>query len=372
LFTYKPFTGGTIASEKSDKIITNFEHGIFKLHAVKSHINRSNEMLIRDSVNDLSLISAEGKILWKLSIGDKIVSDVTQIDFFNNGKLQYFFATTNAIHIIDRLGNYVDPYPVYIQKSDIEFVSVIDYDNSKKYRFMVAEKNGKLWIYDKEGNSLEGWQPKNIGGSLAMAPHHHRIKGKDYVIAIRKDGLVFLMNRRGENLKKFPLKSEAIPLGNYFLELGNTLADTYFVIISRDGFRVRFNPEGKIQSRETLPKTSIHSTFSLISEKSNKSYLILQQDGNQLMLSDESGKKIISNIGIAVQPSDVKYFDFGNGKTFIILTDKLQGLSYVYDGQGNLLTTPPLKSAAVEIRPLSPDQFQIYFVQDKSLVIQKL
>ena len=45
----------------------------------------------------------DGKVLWKIPVGDQITSDILQVDFFNNNKLQYIFTTRNAIHIIDRL-----------------------------------------------------------------------------------------------------------------------------------------------------------------------------------------------------------------------------------------------------------------------------
>jgi hypothetical protein len=144
------------------------------------------------------------------------------------------------------------------------------------------------------------------------------------------------------------------------------------VLVSRDGFKIRFTIEGKLQGRETLLKTSVTSNFSLISEKGNKSYLILQQDGKQLTITDELGKKVISNNISGLSPSDIKYFDFGGGNTFIALTDRTQGLSYIYDSRGNLLTTPPLESTAIEIRPLNSEQFKVFFIHGKSLVIQPL
>jgi hypothetical protein len=154
--------------------------------------------------------------------------------------------------------------------------------------------------------------------------------------------------------------------------MGSTIADTYFVLVSRDGFKIKFTIEGKLAGKETLQKTSVTSNFSLISEKSNKSYLLLQQDNKQLNLSDESGKRIISNTISGLQPSDVEYFDFGSGNVFVVLKDQTQGLSYVYDGQGNLLTDPPIETTVVEIRPANTDQFRMFFIHGRSLVIQPL
>jgi hypothetical protein len=359
-------------NKRDDKFVTSFSSGISRLHAVKSHVNRSDEMLIQDSLNDLSLVTNEGKVLWKLPIGDRIVSEVHQIDFFSNGKLQYFFTTRDAIHIIDRLGNYVEPYPRQLPFSDIEYASIIDWDHSKKYRFLITDSKGKLWMYDKEGNNLEGWNPKDIGESLSLAPEHHRIKGKDYVLAIRDDGRVYLMNRRGEDVKHFPLNLEAKVAGDYFLDLGAGISDTYFVVVSRDGYRIKFNPEGKIQSRETLVKTSFNTQFKLISEKANKSYLIVQQDSKQFTVQDEALRKIISNEFTGSNPVKINYYDFGSGRVYISVTDLSQELTYIYDEQGTLLTTPPLESSMIEIRPLDSERALIFFSQGNAVTVQPL
>jgi hypothetical protein len=352
--------------------VVYFNQPIQKLHAVKSHVSQANEILIQDSLNDLSLISMEGRVLWKMPIGDRITSDLQQVDFYNNDKLQYIFATHDAIHIIDRLGNYVPPYPLHLPGKDIKQLSVIDYDRSKKYRFLISDETGKIWMYDKSGNNLEGWSPRDVGGPLMAPPMHHRIRGKDFIIAIRKDGKAHLFTRRGEMVKGFPLDLQGTPLGDYFLEMGPDIARSFFVVVTRDGYRVRFNPQGKIQYRETLLRNSVGSQFGLIAEKANKTYLILQHDTRQLTISDATGKKILSNNYINLKDWDIKYYHYGGGKSFISLTDKTQELSYVFDGNGNMLTAPPVESTAIELRMANSDQSYVFFIHDKSLTIQPL
>ena len=352
--------------------VVHFSQAIHKLHAVKSHVNQANEILIQDSLNDLSLVGMDGKVLWKVPIGDRITSDIQQVDFFSNGKLQYIFATRDVLHIIDRLGNYVAPYPLVLKGKDIKYLSIVDYDRSKRYRFLLAETNGKLWMYDKSGKNLEGWTPRDVGEDLVAPPKHHRIKGKDFIIAIRKDGLVHMYNRRGEMARNFPLDVQGTPMGDYFLEMGNSISSTFFVVITRDGYRVKFNPEGKIHSRETLLRAYVGSQFGLIAEKSGKSYLIMQHDRRQLTLSDAAGKRILVNDFINLNEGGINYYEYGGGKSFISLTDPVQELSYVFDGNGILLTDPPVESTAIELRMANSDQSYVFFIHGKSLAIQPL
>ena len=209
------------------------------------------------------------------------------MDYFNNGKFNISLQPLGYLHVVDRLGKYVNPFPVKITEQDIEFVSLVDYDHSKKYRFFVAGKSGKIWMYDKDGTNLEGWQPKDIGKVCLRRRRHYRIRGKDYIIAIRDDGNVYLMNRRGELLKNFPLNLNARPSGDYYLETGSSSENTAFVLVSRDGFRIKFNLDGKVLTREALVKNTVDAHFSLVPEKDFKSYMILRQEAKQLALFDE-------------------------------------------------------------------------------------
>lgn len=369
--------GQTAMEEKqsggaNQKLITNFTNNIGKMFVVRNHADKQDEVLVQDSSYTVHLISSSGKVLWKTQLDGMIRGEIEQIDYFNNGKLQYFFATGNSLHIIDRLGNYVKPFPMTILAKDIEHVSVVDYDHSKKYRFLVAGKTGKLWMYDKEGNNLDGWKPKNVEDGLAMPARHHRIRGKDYIVAVRKDGKVYILNRRGETLKNFPLNLEARPQGDYFIESGKDLATTYFIVISRDGYRIKFNLEGKIQSRETLVKNSVDARFALIRERNGKSYLMLRQESKQTVLLDEDGKELVKNDYVAMDPLDVDYTDFGAGKIYSTITDTHQGLSFVYDKQGNILTTPPIESYSTSVRPAENEKLILYSAYGKALTIQPL
>lgn len=337
---------------------------------LKSHVNKNDEILVQDSLYNLYHFSGEGKVLWQKALDGPIIGDIRQVDFFKNGKLQHFFATPKKLHVIDRLGNYVAPFPAEIKSKDLEFVSVVDYDNSKSYRFLLSDKSGKLWMYDKEMQNLDGWRPFQTDGSLFARARHHRIRGKDYMLAIRKDGRAFLMTRRGELIKGFPLDLDARPAGDYFLEVGNSLATTSFVCISRDGFRIKFNLEGKLLSREALVKPSFETQFSLVAEQQGKSYLIKRQDTKRITLLSDEGAELINNNFVGKSPVSIKYYDFGAGKVYITITDLSQDISFIYDGKGKLLNPTPIEGQAIQLRPGTSEFPKTYVVDGNTLIIQ--
>jgi hypothetical protein len=358
--------------ETSDKYITNFNSGIARFTVAQSHVDNSMEALVQDSLKNLSLVSDEGKILWQLPIPEFISGEVHQIDYFNNGKLQYFFATPGALHVVDRLGNYVKPFPVEIKEKNIDHVSIVDYDHSKKYRFLVASTEGRLWMYDKEGRNLEGWQPRAVDEQLIAPVNHHRILGRDYLIAIRKDGLVYLMNRRGELIRNFPLDLNAKLDGDYFLEIGRKSSDTYFTVVSTNGIKYRFNLQGKSENRDVYVKNSSQAKFSLVAEKKFKSYVVLRREEKQFTIFDENSNELINSDFIGNNPVDVNFYSFGNGKDFIVVTDLSQELSFVYDRKGKLVTPIPVDSYSLKVFPTEGDKLKFYSVDDRNVTIGEL
>lgn len=329
------------------KTVTHFEAPLEgRVFMVRNFLDKDYDFLVQDSLHSLYLVSAEGEIRWHIPLEGQIRGDVGQVDYFKNGKLQYFFSTRQQLHIVDRLGRYVLPYPVTLHNADIQFSSVVDYDKSKRYRFLLADEDGQLWLLDKEGNLLEGWSPRKTGGPLFAAPQHHRIGAKDYMVAIRRDGYALVLNRRGELLKNFPLNLDARPAGDYALEAAKSVTASRIVIISREGFKIRFGFDGKIQSREPLIKTSIDAKFFLAPGTSTGAYSVLRQEPKELMVYDEQGKQWISNRFVGLSPVDATLYDLSAGRTLMSITDLQQGLIYLYDGKGTLLTPVPLNGTS--------------------------
>lgn len=358
----------------ANSTLTFLNNGILsRPHIGWNHTDKNYEVLLQDSSHQVYLVAADGKVLWSVMVSGPITGEVSQIDYFANGKLQYLFATLGELHVIDRLGNYVDPYPVSISAREIEYVNVVDYDHSRNYRFLIGERSGKIWMYDKNGLALEGWNPQSaVDGSLFTYARHHRVRGKDYIVAMERDGTVYIFNRRGELLNGFPLELNARPLGNYFLDPGNSTADTKLVIVSRDGFRITFNLEGKVLNREVLIKTALESQFSLIAEKNGKSYRIVRQDKKRIDILDQDGNDLIGNEFVGPNAVEVQYFDFGGGNIYYTITDQVQDISFVYDEQGKLITSPPIESYSINLKSTEQYKVNLYYTYHNSLAIRPL
>jgi hypothetical protein len=369
------FDKSGILAEKlpsENKIQTNIDQPFTsKPFLVRNHATKNDEFVIQDSLNTIHYLSSSGVHQWRKSIDGKLVDEIRQVDFLSNNKLQLFLVSGNRIHIIDRLGNYVNPFPVIVRIPGLEFSNVIDYDNSKNYRYLLTDQGGKLWLFDKEGKQLSGWNPRNLDGSVLSSPNHYRVGGKDFFLAIRKDGVAYLMNRRAENSKGFPLKLDIKPEGSYFVDAGNDLSSAMVIVVSGDGSKVKFSFDGKIVSKELLVKAAVDDKFSLITDRVQKSYIIKRQNSRQLSVLNEDGKVLLNNDFIGPHRTEVQYYDFGSGRTYITITDLDDDLCYVYDGSGSLLTPLPLQASGVVLK-MDGARLVAAMVKDRTFTLHPL
>ncbi|HEY5690006.1 MAG TPA: hypothetical protein VIS49_00995 [Cyclobacteriaceae bacterium] len=347
LNTSLQFSNAEVKPDESllEKVTYDFGNEITRSPAiVRSHLSKEIEIVIQDSVGNLYLLSKDLKTQWKTSIDASIIDRIEQIDYFTNNKLQYLFVTERAIHLVDRLGRNVEGFPVLLKVGGLEFVSVVDYDRSKRYRYLMADTKGNLTLTDKTGVALEGWSPRVLGGRLINTARHYRILGKDYFIAIQQNGMANLLNRRGEMAESYPLDLGVRPAGDFFLTLKSNLSTTYFTVVSNDGMKIEFGLDGQIKKREALIKRTGATKFSLIKSKDGESFLFFRVDPGKLAILDPDGKIFFEfeNPGSTVW--ELSYLENRLKERFYCLYDKYQNFSYLYDDRGQLLLSQPIDS----------------------------
>ena len=313
---------------------------------VKNHVTKKFEVLVQDSALTLHLISNGGEVLWSKKLPEKIVSRVYQIDFYKNSKLQYLFATEHQLHLIDRKGRYVEDYPIVLKKGvTAEYLSVIDYDNSKRYRFMLADVSGDIYLYDKKGKNLEGWNPRPLDGSLALPGFHIRVKGGDCMIALQSNGVLNVMNRRGKMYPGFPVDLKTTVNESLFADIGNDFKSTRMVTVSEEGEIIEVNLKGKMLRREQLYKPDKESRFRLVNDALNKTFVIVRREYNKVSILDRKGNLMMEKNIIASGDLDVQFYNFSTENSIIVINDPVQEFSYVYDKSGESITFGPLESS---------------------------
>ncbi|MGC6532384.1 MAG: PQQ-binding-like beta-propeller repeat protein [Flavobacteriales bacterium] len=164
---------------------------------VKNHYTGARELFVQDTKNQVSLFSASGQRLWSATVDGPIQGEVTQVDLLRNGKLQLAFNTAGSIYILDRNGNLVDGFPVRLPSPASSPMAIFDYDNKRKYRFVIGTEDGKVHNYDTGGKATGGWKTPGFG-SPTVELAHLRIRDKDYIFAREESGTLHLLKRNGQ------------------------------------------------------------------------------------------------------------------------------------------------------------------------------
>ena len=303
---------------------------------VRSHVDRSLEVLVQDAANRLYLLGSNGKLLWRRWMEKPVTGEVHQVDYLKNNKLQYVFTTERNLYLLDRNGNPVGNFPVRVPApAPLQTATVFDYDNTLDYRFLAQDLVGNLFLYDKTGKLLDGWNPLRLGYRLASPVRHLRIRDKDYLIAPQLDGKVHALNRKGKPYDGFPL-SLSHSTNPLYVEQGTSAASTFLTALSNDGEVVRFNLTGEITERQQLYRPGKNTRFRLLIDRARAgSWLIVRQDEQTLSVLDRKGETLFTRETEPGGKYQVQYYDFGAGLRLIALADLDQDQLQLFDLAGN-------------------------------------
>jgi len=162
-----------------------------------NHNTKRKEIFLQDEAHIVYLLNTAGNVLWQLPLNEAINSEVFQVDYYKNGRLQYLFSTKSALHLLDREGNYVDKYPVNLRSEASNGMALFDYDSRKNYRIFIAGIDKKVYVYDKNGAIVKGWNFKGTEGLVTSEIQHFRIGTKDYIV-MADPMRIYILNRKGD------------------------------------------------------------------------------------------------------------------------------------------------------------------------------
>ena len=136
-----------------DNVVTVPE-GPFKV--VNSHTGMINTFYQNKQMS-ICLRDENGKDLWGVPFDKPICGTAGNVDVFQNGKLQIVFGAGSKIYIIDRLGRYVNGYPVDLGKEILIGPEVYELEGAGKYSLMVLHGDNTLEMYTLKGKKMPSW-----------------------------------------------------------------------------------------------------------------------------------------------------------------------------------------------------------------------
>ncbi|OEY72777.1 hypothetical protein [Salegentibacter salarius] len=319
---------------------------------VKNHLNNQMDIAVQDINNTLYLISNKGTIFWKKKLKGQILGKIQQVDLFKNGKFQLAFATPYSIEVLDRNGNTVKPFPLKFKDEITQPLSLFDYDNNRKYRFLITQ-NDEVFMYDKNGKSVKGFDFRKTNSEILQAPKHLRIQNKDYIIFPEKSGKLNILSRQGEHRIKV---KESIDFSkNEWYEFENN-----FVSTNTEGKLVKVTQNGSVN----IEKTDFSENHSITARPN----LLVSLSENILKIK---GKELSLDYGLYTEP-EIFYV---NDKYYISLTDLQTQKVFVFDSNAELLPGFPVYGTSeINLNNADIDQRPEFVVKggDKEVLMYKL
>ena len=335
-------------SQIKEKALTVWESLLDTSAAMKpalvvNHNTSDKEIFIQDEANHIYLINSTGRILWKQRIENPILSEVYQIDFYQNGKLQYLFNTRENLHLIDRNGNYVERYPVSLRSAATSPMSLFDYDQNGEYRIFVAGEDRHIYAYDKEGNVVTGWIFGKTESTVTKEMQHFKIENRDYIVAA-DDIRTYFLNRRGR--ERIRLKNRVtVSRHNLFtLDMNIREERPRWITTDTTGNVIAIYQDGSVSNLLEQNVTPGHY-FRMQDLDNDGIPEFIFADGDELTVIRQDGKREFSFRvrGRISNPPDIYKFSASDIK--IGITDEPRNRIYLINSDGSLYEGFPLEGS---------------------------
>ncbi len=307
-----------------------------------NHNTGAKEIFVQDIKNNAYLINAAGRVLWKVPLKERIMSQVYMIDYYRNGKYQLLFSGKNNLHLLDRNGNYVERYPVRLRSPASNPLALFDYDNNQTYRLIITGEDKMVYLYDKTGSVVKGWEPFRTAGLVTAEASFYRVSGKDFIVVADESSIYFL-DRSG--------KVRLQPREAVIKAKGSTLRFTP----GSDPFLVCTSPNGTIQyiyfsgevRKSSLREFSFDHSFDFFDVDGDGFGEYVFIDKGVLYLYDQDRKEMFSRDFNSDKLGGPMNFIFSSADRKIGVFDMNKNLIYLINSKGEIMNGFPLRGASM-------------------------
>ena len=130
----------------------------------------------------LCLQEEGGKGLWGVPFSAPICGCAQTVDYFANGKLQILFASGTKLYLIDRLGRFVNPFPVDLGKEILVGPDVYDFSGNRRYNVIVLHTDNTIEMYNLQGRRPAQWKTITAPETIKGLPERIKVGGRTYWI----------------------------------------------------------------------------------------------------------------------------------------------------------------------------------------------
>ena len=147
---------------------------------VKNFATGKTNHLYQNSHLSICLNDENGKGVWGIPFKESLCGRVESIDYFANGKIQFLFCAGSKLYLLDRLGHWVNGFPVELGKPVLLGPDAYDFTGAGGYTVMVLHKDNTLERYNLHGKKADGWKGIHAPETVKNLPELLESKGKRF------------------------------------------------------------------------------------------------------------------------------------------------------------------------------------------------
>ena len=308
-------------------------------------------VVVQDSTGILYYVSADNTVLWS----DTLTAPAVGVSLLPGGggvPGGLLLGAAHRLHLLANDGREVLPFPLNLPDT-VRVATLLAAPGSGSgaaARLLAVTGGNDLLLLDAKGHLFPGWQPKQLDFPLAGRPALLSVNGRDVVLVPLQNGYVYAFDGKGSLFPGFPLSMGGRLAGGVLVQAGATLTRSRFTLINQHGELVVFNLSGDIITRTRLATWSRTARFRLVPDARGRTYAVTREDGNQLdVYLPNKAVPLITQRFVTSGDKPVQFFDFGNGRRVVAITETGPGNVFIYDGKGRLQGGAPLPSTGTGI-----------------------
>lgn len=150
------------------------------LFPVVNYTNGKTNYLYQNAHKSICLNDENGKGVWGIPFKEKLCGRVQNIDYYNNKKIQFLFCASDKLWLLDRLGHWVNGFPVTLPKPVLLGPDAYDFTGAGGYTVMVLHTDNSLERYNLHGQKPEGWKGIRAPETVKNLPELIETRGKRF------------------------------------------------------------------------------------------------------------------------------------------------------------------------------------------------
>lgn len=308
-------------------------------YLVYDHQTKTENIIVFDTENTMYLINADGDILWSKMLDEIPISNIYELDYYKNGKVQYLFNTGNYIYLIDKKGRNVTGFPKKLHSRATNGLVVFDYLRNKDYRIVLAQSDKKIYNYTKKGSEVNGWSQPRMQ-NIVVAPVKRLVaNSKDYIIITDINNEVKIVDRRGG--RRIKLRGTINKAKNSDYYVNRTNSKGIIITTNSTGKLIYISSNGSLKTTDFGDFSGDH--FFLYEDfNGDKSMDFIYIDGGKLVVFDRFKNELFSyDFGseISIIP---KFFSLDSKRKVLGVVDDADKTIYLFDEKGNIIISKGL------------------------------